>query len=242
MPIPSRHREWPGLLNARTLAGIPTAFGLIGHGRLFRSDEPTGPLGALTDVLKEEGIRTLLDLRSARETERRPSPFASEAGYASAPLIDLQMEHLRDPAAEKTLLDLYRGNVDRNGRTIAEAVSRILRSPPGGVLVHCAVGKDRTGILIALILSALGTQDAVIVDDYTQSEPHLTGFFAEELAAIEDPVRRERVIWRRHATPETMSGLLNHIRSQYGDAGTYLQSHGLTHRDLRLLAGRFTSG
>lgn len=237
----ARHRHWPGFLNARTLAGVPTHDGHIGEGRLYRSDEPLGPVAATTEALAGEGIRTVLDLRSAHETDKRPSILAGEALYIVSPLVDPRMDRLRDPASENDLLDLYRGSVDRNGRTISESILRIVHAPAGGVLVHCAAGKDRTGILVAVLLDALGTPEADIIDDYVHTEGRLAPYFARELAAIDDPARRERLASRQHATAETMSGLLDHLRRVHGGGAEYLHRHGLSKLDLRLLARRLTA-
>jgi protein-tyrosine phosphatase len=238
---PGPHREWPGFLNARTLAGVPTAHGPIRDGRLYRSDEPRGEAESTAAVLMRDGIRTVVDLRSAGETERRPSILAAAARYVVSPLVDPRMDHLRDRSSETNLLDLYRGSVDRNGRTIAAAVLRIADAAPGGVLVHCSAGKDRTGILLAVLLSALGTPDAAIIDDYTRSEGRLVTYFADLLSAIDDGHRRARVATYQHATADTMSGLLDHLRRCHGGAASYLRRHGVGDHELRRLAGRLTA-
>ena len=236
-----RRRQWPGFLNARSLEGLPTRHGEIGPGRLYRSDEPTADGHAVLRALSEEGIRTVLDLRSEHETTRRPSSLAGRGMYRVAPLVDPRMDHLRDASREKSLLDLYVGSIDRNGRTIAAAIRHLIEAPEGGVLVHCAVGKDRTGILIAVILAVLGTPDAVIVDDYTRTEEaDLADFYAAELASIDDPNRRERIASRQHASADTMTGFLGHLNGRFGGASAYLRAHGLSDSDLHQLAERLT--
>jgi hypothetical protein len=235
------HREWPGFLNARTLAGVPTSYGPIRDGRLYRSDEPRGGAEPTIAALTGDGIRTVVDLRSTDETERRPSVVATEAMYVVSPLVDPEMDHLRDPSSETNLLDLYRGSVDRNGRTIADAVHRIADAAPGGVLVHCSAGKDRTGILLAVLLSALGAPDGAIIDDYTRSEGRLVSYFADLLSAIDDAKRRQRVTTYQHASADTMSGLLDHLRRRHGGAASYLRRHGIAEKDLHRLAVRLTA-
>jgi protein-tyrosine phosphatase len=161
--------------------------------------------------------------------------------YVVSPLVDPEMDHLRDPSSETNLLDLYRGSIDRNGRTIADAVHRVADAAPGGVLVHCSAGKDRTGILLAVLLSALDAPDAAIIEDYTQSEGRLVAYFADVLSATVDEQRRERVATYRHATADTMSGLLEHVRRHHGGAATYLRRHGVADHDLHRLALRLTA-
>lgn len=238
---PGPHREWPGFLNARTLAGVPTASGPIGHGRLYRSDEPRGGLESTIAALTSAGVNTVIDLRSAAETERRPSIIAAWSTYVVSPLVDPAMDHRRDRSTEAHLLDLYRGSVDRNGRTIAAAVKAITDAAPGGVLVHCSAGKDRTGILLAVLLSALGAPDAAIIDDYIETEGRLVSYFADLLSTIDDDERRARVATYQHATADTMAGLLDHVRHHHGGAASYLRRHGVADQDLHRLAVRLTA-
>jgi hypothetical protein len=235
-----RHLSWEGFVNARTLEGLSTCHGPVRPGRLFRSDEPVGDVETVARALREDGVTTVLDLRSQHETERRPGILAGREEYHVAPLVDPRRDHLRDPAAERSLLDLYTGSIDRNGRTLTDALRLIAYGRPGGVLVHCAAGKDRTGILVAVVLSLLGTPIEEIVDDYAETETRLAPYFAQELAAIEDDVRRERVAARQHATPETMAGLLAHLDERHGGAKEYVRAHGFDAADVDRLAARLT--
>ena len=236
-----RHCTWDGFANARSLEGLPTRTGPIRSGRLFRSDLGECGLNQAASMLRAEGISRVLDLRSQFETHRRPSVLATHPSYRCSPLVDPRMDHLRDPSTEFSLADLYRGSIDRNGRTIAEAARILIHAPSGGVLMHCAAGKDRTGILIAVLLAALGAPTEMIVTDYTATEGRLERFFAEEIAHVDDPQRRERLISRQHASPETMTALLCHLDERHGGAASYLARHGLTDRDLKLLAARLTN-
>lgn len=151
------------------------------------------------------------------------------------------MDHLRDPESERSLLDLYRGSIARNGRTIAAATRAVIQAPPGGVLVHCMVGKDRTGILLAVILDALGAPAEQIIEDYTRTEANLAPHFAAELAAVQDPARRQRLAFRQHSTPETMAGLLEELHTEHGGGAAYLARHGLSKGQLEALSRRLCS-
>lgn len=238
-----RQLGWPGFANARTLAGMPTRQGEIAPRSLYRSDQPDAHRNRVEQILREEGISTVLDLRSGHETQRCPSILAGHAAYVPSALVDPRMDHLRDPSSERSLLDLYRGSVNRNGRTIAAGIRRIIDAAPGGVLVHCAVGKDRTGILVGIVLEALGTPREMIIEDYAMTErADLAVVFARELAAIEDPTRRTRLASRQHASPDTMSGLLHHLDERHGGAVAYLRAHGLSESDLKGLETRLSPG
>lgn len=87
-------------------------------------------------------------------------------GYRHRPFIDELRDHERDPAAEGSRADLYRGSLRRNGRTIAAAVQTILTAPAGPVVMHCKSRVDRTGMLTAVILDCLGVERTLIAEDY----------------------------------------------------------------------------
>lgn len=233
-------QEWRGFVNARSVAGIPTATGPIREGSLFRSDLPECPAGVAEALLTAEGIGLVLDLRSQFETDRRPSVLAAHPAYRCSPLVDPRMDHLRDPSSEHSLFDLYRGSLERNGRALVEALRQLIHAPAGGVLVHCAAGKDRTGIFIAVLLASLEAPTSAIVRDYSATEGRLDQFFARELAEITDPERRARLTSRQHASPETMASLLRHLEQRHGGATAYLAANGLSGADLELLAVRLT--
>ena len=187
------------------------------------------------------GISRVVDLRSESELDRAPGPLADHPGHVSAPLVDPRMEHLRDPAAERHLGDLYRGSVDRNGRTIAAAVRHLIEAPEGGVLVHCAAGKDRTGILVAILLDTLGTPADVITADYCASESNLVDYFAREMESTPDPRHRARLAELRGAPAKAMEDLLDHLQSRHGGGAGYLRTHGLSHEDLTSLSARLVA-
>lgn len=153
-------------------------------------------------------------------------------------MIDPRMDQLRNPASEQDVLDTYRGSVDRNGRAIAAGVTAVAAAPPGGVLVHCLAGKDRTGILIALVLRAVGVGAEAVVADYSLSAGCLTEFFAEELAAAPDDGTRERLQARQRSDADTMHGLLDYVDDAHGGAAAYLRAAGVSDECLGALAVR----
>ena len=224
----ARFQSWEGFANARSLEGIPTATGVVQSGRLFRSDLPSCSAEGFEAIVVQADLTLVLDLRSEDEVVQNPSVLTGHPVYQVTPLIDPTMDHLRDPSAERDLVDLYRGSIDRNGRTIAQAVRRIALAPDGGILIHCAAGKDRTGLLVAVLLAALGTPDEPIIADYAATQGRLDAYFAAQLAALSDPARQSRLQQLQHASPDTMAALLQHLRDRHGGGHQYLATHGLT--------------
>ena len=210
----------------------------VRHGRLYRAASPVGSPEQVEDGLAAAGVSRVVDLRTAQEIARRPSPVAGSERYAWHSMIDARKDHLREADREVHLVDTYRGSVDRNASAIVEAITAIAEAPPGAVLVHCVAGKDRTGIVIALVLRLLGVPEGVVVDDYARSEAGLTATFAAELEAIPDEAERTRWQSRQHSRPDTMRDLLRHLDDRHGGVAAYLEAAGLERRTLDQLSGR----
>jgi len=173
------------------------------------------------DQLDAEGLRTtqqlrpalVLDLRSDFETSVTEHPFREDPAYRVIPFVDPVRDTERVAENERTLTDRYLGNLERNGSQVAIMVRAIAESPEGPVIVHCASGKDRTGLLIALLLDLVGVPHDIICDDYARSEEHL------ELTDHDDPFARTR--------PETMAAVLEHLSDTWGGAAGYLRAQGV---------------
>ncbi|UQU61997.1 tyrosine-protein phosphatase [Couchioplanes caeruleus] len=156
--------DWPGCHNARDVGGLPTVDGSAIRPRaLLRSGHHTELTAAGIAAVRAAGISRVLDLRRDVERDAYPSPFAGDPGYVSAPvLLDVVTYEYPD--------DSYGPLLDHNQQRIAAAFRAIAGAPPGGVLVHCRGGRDRTGVLVALALSVAGVAPDVIAGDYALTE------------------------------------------------------------------------
>jgi protein-tyrosine phosphatase len=171
-----------GTLNFRDLGGYPTAGGRrVRWGRVFRSDG----LGELTDAdaayLGRIGIRTIHDFRHPGERARAPSRLPADAGWRLVDLaigeaagerpelIELVLQGEVRAVGVDVMIDIYLGMVRDHGPTFGRLIAHL--ADPDGLpaLFHCAAGKDRTGIAAALLLGALGVEEATILDDYELS-------------------------------------------------------------------------
>lgn len=218
--------EWQGCTNARDLGGLPTVDGGRTRRRaLYRSAQPSADG---VRAMQAAGVVRVVDLRSTGEAEREPSPLAADPAYRLVPMVDPAAEHLRDPGTEAGLLDSYLGSLRRNGRTITAGIAAVADAPPGPVLVHCRGGKDRTGMLVALLLRLVGVTPEAVVADYAASHARLAGFFAAELAAAPDDATRARLRTRQHARAETMSGMLDALDRLHGGVEPYCLGIGVT--------------
>ena len=161
-----------GMENLRDLGGYPLAGRgserFTRWGSLYRGDLPKQVTQADRQRLRELGITTVVDLRSKEEIERKPDPLAQELGirYLHCPLAG----DGRVPAPDEVPLS-YMEMADGTGQ-MAGALQAIAEAPQA-VLFHCTAGKDRTGVVAALLLWLAGVSEEDILADYIVSGPYL---------------------------------------------------------------------
>ena len=224
---------WPECRNVRDLGGLPTiAGGAIRPGALIRSDN----LDRLTPVgiaaVRAAGVSRIVDVRTAWECEHFPSPFRDDPIWRNTPLSD--PDDAGDPDLDMVVQ--YTSQLDRYPRRIAAAVGEIAKSPPGAVVVACHAGKDRTGVIVALVLSLAGVAPDVIAADYatvgdsTMDIRTVIGVTAADplLPELEPPVAA------------TMLAMLDHLSTRYGGTAEYLAAGGLTPSQATALITRIT--
>lgn len=214
---------WSGCRNVRDLGGLPTADGrAVLPRRLVRSDNLAGLDDHGYRAFLDYGVGRVIDLRGGIPGEPEPQqPYADEVVHR-VPWIDAGRDHERDPARERTLADVYRGSLDRNTRQVGAVVRSFLTAPDGPVVVHCAAGKDRTGMAVALLLGVAGVPREHVVADYAVSETNLG--ILEVLAAHPGPEdMRTRVAEYARTLPATLESALDHLEEVYGGVVAYLR-------------------
>ena len=230
----SRDLEWEGAYNARDLGGLPAAGGRrIRPGAVARSEAPDGFTAAGWVALKEHGIRTIVDLREP--DERRLLEAAGDLDVVHVPLDDLGdtafWADWRDGADATPLY--YRAFLERRPERCAAALAAVARARPGGVLVHCAGGRDRTGLVTMVLLRLAGVPEDEIVADYLHSYPRLTPLWAARGETDDGPLIHA-LLAERGTTPEAaMRTALDGL-----DADAVLRAGGLTDADLDALRRR----
>lgn len=237
-----RHLVWDGCLNVRDLGGHPTEDGgSTRYGTVIRAD----CVRQLTDRGWQEvvsyGVRTVVDLRLHDELEADP-PGDLPVDVVHVPVFDgidgdywqwinsLSLE-AKDPAS--ALQNVYLDFLTRFQRGFASAVAAVGRAADdGAVVVHCAVGKDRTGLVSALLLRLAGVSADHIAADYALSERNLAPLTESWVAEAAD--ERERLLRRRLAASprEAILGVLERIERAYGDARRYLLAGGAGEQEL----------
>ena len=231
-----------GCLNFRDLGGYPTGDGRRVRWRLvFRSDA----LHHLTaaDVARVRGelrIGAVVDLRSSAElrTEGRGVLAGEPIAFHHLPLFDGQAARPEGWAAVDTLADRYTLLAEFAKAPIARVVG-VLAAADGPVVYHCAAGKDRTGVISAILLGLLGVPDEVVIADYAATQECLeaiverlmaTKGYQTMLAALPPDTM--------HAEAETMAVFLSSIRARYGSMRGYAGAAGVDGATVDRLVGR----
>jgi protein tyrosine/serine phosphatase len=216
-----------GAYNFRDLGGMRTRDGgVLRHGRLFRSDT----LQELTDedvarLVEELEIAFVIDLRQAVEAvEEGRGPLARRpVCYANVPLVDLD-----SPAGAPGELTVtqYLDHLEHDPNLVVavELVASVVHRP---TVLHCAAGKDRTGVVCAFALETVGAGRAAIVADYVATGERLVPLlarlrssptYADDLDGSPDESHRPRAA--------TMERVLELIDARHGGASAWLERHG----------------
>jgi protein-tyrosine phosphatase len=237
----TRRLAWDDCANARDLGGYPAGDGRQTRwGAVVRSDSLAALTPAGRDALLAYGVRTVVDLRLPSEIERRPNPFAEPGAHG----IAYTNVSILDPAADfppdtLTLAENYLWSLDHFGGLVATAMTAIANAPDGGVLVHCAAGKDRTGLIAALLLGLVGVPDQTIAADYALTAECLRPRDQEWLEhGPGDRAEREALLVRYAPRAEVMLEVLDRLRQRHGGVEAYLRHAGVTADDLDRLRAR----
>lgn len=244
-----RHIDIPGLINFRDLGHYP-ARDLAGHsrtvkaGRLFRAGHFHDAQSDAHAALAKLGIGRVFDFRSAAERNKRPSHLEISPTPA---IIELDLDpgsgasflnalpHIRsantvmDAAVmEKMMCQINRSLVTDHAGVYREFFRQLLMPEPGAVVMHCASGKDRTGVAAALLLSALGVDRNSVIADYllTNSCLDVSHHVARAIADFDD--RYQSIMNPAALTamyevrPAYLAAALDEIDSQHGGMQQYL--------------------
>lgn len=249
-----------GAVNVRDLGGLPTEDGgKTLAGRLLRGDNlqdlSPADIARLTGGI---GLTTVVDLRSTAELRAEgPAPLDAvpdvrhvhcpvlpEQGAATDVVADVlltrdEADRSRYPADPRA--GHYLGYLEDRPDQVVAAV-RAVATAPGAALVHCAAGKDRTGVVVALALSAVRVRPDAVAADYAAT--------GERLEPLLDRLRRSPTYARdvsskpagsHQPQASTMAAFLDQLTTRYGGAIAWLAGHGFGPDDLGRLHGKLRS-
>ena len=235
--VAERRLSLAGTFNFRDIGGYRAADGrTVRWGQVYRSGALAGLPDADVAYLQALGIRLVCDLRSPREAERAPDRLpGGDVEHVLRPLISREtgrqqmrvLHHYRHDMAGLLLRVYTEVVVDQNAAAIGEMLNRLAGAEARPVLFHCAVGKDRTGVVIALLLALLGVPEETILADYSLSNADheaIRRVMAPELRqALWLGIRPSRLRPLELADPQILQATFAHIRHTYGSVDAYLR-------------------
>ena len=245
MPLTSRRLEWPDCWNTRDLGGLPRARGVTRSGVLVRSDSVGHLTPAGLEAMVAYGVTTVIDLRTDAELAgaaadprfRPPHPDARTRAdgvtYLHLPLVQ---DVRRRIAGATTGVGRYIEIVDTRPAAFA-LVFNALAEADGAVLFHCFAGKDRTGIVAAMLLELAGVDRDVIAADYGETDTCLAAQYDLWLAEA-TPDAREEIRNDLCCPPDRILGVLDHFDTKWGGAARYLEVAGVPVASLDVLESK----
>ncbi|MCU1594833.1 MAG: iphP [Frankiales bacterium] len=246
--------ELEGAVNVRDVGGLSTVDGrTTRHGVLLRSDNLQDLTPNDLTVLLEHGVGTVLDLRTAAELEiLGPGPLRqTSVVHKHLDMIphgfdgreDLVDRALPDESAGEHAMDhYYIDYVQHAPSEVAEALRVIANPASGAVVVHCAAGKDRTGVVVALALSLVGVKRSDVVADYVRTD--------ERIAAVRDRLlatplyaeyQQQRTLDAMRPHAGNMERFLDRVDAEYGGVHGLATSIGVDEETVARLGRRLIS-
>jgi protein-tyrosine phosphatase len=235
-----------GISNFRDLGGYPTEQGrVVRTGLVFRSGALHAPTKSDRDQLRALGVRVAIDLRPAQEQAAEPTDVAF-LRILHVPLM--RGERTASPVALESGEDYLRDRYSEIVLERAHDIGTILRSfnQEGGLpaVIHCAAGKDRTGVVSAVLLLALGVEEEIVLDDYELTSVYTAASRVEELnAKLSGSGLPPAVIAGLLGTSRSaLAEAIARLREEHGSIEGYLtEAAGLSSDDLATLRRRLTA-
>ncbi|HAL28603.1 MAG TPA: hypothetical protein DGB72_08600 [Gemmatimonadetes bacterium] len=180
------------------------------------------------------GVRTVIDLRDPRELEKFPNPLAvappQGVTFMNVPLIsEAEWQAMKEPGH---VSEGYVQMAKLSHANLSGAVGAVADSLDGGVVIHCHAGKERTGVLAALLLALCDVPNEVIADDWTASDLYLQPLYDEWLAAEQDPALRAKRADGFRTEAQHILDVLDYVRNSHGDVVPYLVAGGTSLRQI----------
>ena len=217
------------LVNCRDLGGYPTADGgVTAFGRVLRCGIINSPTEKDMKILADFKIKTVIDLRGNSEKADMPDVFADlpEYDYHHISLLET------NPIFSKKCTDMcgmYILSLTEYKENYAAAL-RLISNLSEPFLFHCFAGKDRTGLLAAMLLSAAGVCREDIIADYQVSFTYFRPAYEREIAA------NSGIIWEKnpakfYSDPAVIERILDYFDSEFGGVTGYFRFIGLTEKE-----------
>lgn len=228
--IPTKH-----IVNFRSLGGYAAGDSHVTrHGVFYRSGWMSDASPSEIDIIKELGIKTVIDLRSAPELEKLPSNLSldGEFNYKHIDLMSklnpgelIKQISSKEDMEKFNLSDLYKYLVDNEQEGIYKIFEAIAENvEKGAVFYHCSAGKDRTGITSMFLLSIAEVKTLDIIANYEVSSTYIQSHGEGKMMG---------------SAPQNMIEILFYLKEKYGSAVDYLKSIGVSQNQLDTIRNVF---
>ncbi len=206
-----------------------------------RSDNLGNLTPAGRQALVDYGVTTVLDLRSESEVQSSPSPFATRE--ARGPVLYLNLPLVDDMTAPRLaelpgIQDTYIAMLEHRQRAIG-AIFNAMAAAEGGVVFHCFAGKDRTGLIAAMVLAVAGVETHAIAADFAETDVYLAVRYQQWLSAAA-PERRERMRADLQCPPERILAILDHLERNWDGVQNFLVAAGVAAAAISRLGARLS--
>jgi protein-tyrosine phosphatase len=230
--------DFPSLLNARDLGGYPTVDGSTTRWRsLLRSDDLAQLTLAGVHAFATYGIETVVDLRWPEEVALSPTPITrvlKHIRYEQISLLADTPDEWRVRRADSTAKELWhRAMLEGVRAELAKVLRVIATATPGPLLFHCVAGKDRTGLIAALLLAVADVKPDAIAYDYAASTENLREAYLRRYA----DAKPEAIIDAVQCPEEGVHNMLAYL-AKFGGARAYLEEIGLLPEEITALRSR----
>jgi protein-tyrosine phosphatase len=233
-----RDLGWEGCFNVRDLGGLRTVDGRVTlPGRVVRADALDRLTSAGWAALTAYGVRTIIDLRNDDEHGGDLTPRPASVMTHHLPLDgaeDREFWDVWDSGPQFGTPLYYRPHLERMPERSAAVLASIAGAPPGGVVFHCGVGRDRAGLITMLLLALVDVTPEDIVADYVLSAERLTA-----RAAVLGEDDQEPILSAYMADQGTTAAeVLRRVVADLDDVRALLARGGLTAQDVTTLQRR----
>lgn len=212
--------------NTRDLGGYLTMSGMLTReGIMIRSDVQNYPNDRDFEYLQTHGITTIIDMRGPKDVERRPSGFADKQGFD---YFNFQVDEGSGVPESREMVPVSYLNIAQ-AKAIPD-IFRCMANAKNGVMFNCTAGKDRTGVVSAILLLHAGVRDEDIVENYV-----LTKEYAKERLELVHKNFPEIDMGIVTPCEMFMEEFLRLFREKFGDTHTYFKYLGLDEMEIQKL-------
>lgn len=217
--------------NTRDLGGYRTKAGTLTKEQVvLRSDIQNYPSEEDYSYLKKHGITTIIDMRGAKDVARKPSGFAEKEGFE---YYNFQIDE--GSGVPESVEAVPKSYMDIASAKALPEVFRCIANAKSGVMFNCTAGKDRTGVVSAILLLHAGVSDKDIIENYVLTKEY--GRERLELIHKNFPEVNMNIV-----TPceKFMEEFLRLFREKYADTSTYFRKLGLNEDEIKSLRDKLS--